>query len=215
MLSGEELRVDGRLPAAFWVGLAWKAGLVVLLLLPLLQPTLEHYEGKGMSWRILVYPFAGVIVPVIWRATGSRAPYPYLADNLLVLAPVTDMIWNTLDAYDRVWWWDDVNHLLYGMVFAAVIGLLVSRSPVGSAVRYGLALGLGVTLLVLWEIGEYAVILTAISDMENAYDDTVGDLVFGLAGSMLGAAFAVSVVSAEETERQEREVAAASSRSEG
>jgi hypothetical protein len=33
-----------------------KAGLVALLALPLLQPDLAQYEGKGMSWRVLVFP---------------------------------------------------------------------------------------------------------------------------------------------------------------
>lgn len=191
MLFGEELRLDGRLPAAFWAGVGAKATLVLLLLLPLLRPGLEQYEGKGMSWRILVYPLAGVVIPLIWHAAGRRSPYPYFADNLLVLAPLTDVLWNTLDAYDRVWWWDDVNHLLYAMVFAAVIGLLIARHPLPAIVRFGLALGLGVTLLVLWEIGEYAAILTALSDVENPYDDTVGDLVFGVVGSVFGAAFAL------------------------
>ena len=118
VLRGEALRVDGRLPTPFWVGVGLKAGLVALLLLPLVFPDLEQYDGKGMSWRILVFPLAGVVVPLLWYATGQRRPYPYLADNLLVLPAITDVLWNTLDAYDRVWWWDDVNHLVNSMVLA-------------------------------------------------------------------------------------------------
>lgn len=188
--------MEGKLPAALWVGLALKALLVGLLLLPLLAPDLEQYEGKGMSWRILVFPAAGVVIPVLWRLTGSRSPYPYLADNLLVLPPLADVLWNTLDAYDRVWWWDDANHLVNSMIFAAVIGLWAGRYPLGPVVRFALALGLGMTLQVLWELGEYASYASGASELQT-YGDTVGDLALDLVGSLLGAAFALGAVRAE------------------
>jgi hypothetical protein len=197
--------VDGRLPAAFWLGVGLKTLLVLLLLLPLLLPDLEQYEGKGMSWRILVYPLAGVVIPVLWYATGQRSPYPYLADNLLVLPAITDVIWNTLDAYDRVWWWDDVNHLVNSMVFAAVIGLWAGRYPLGQVVRFSLALGLCMTLQVLWELGEYAVFVANMSTVDNAYEDTIGDLSLDLVGALLGAAFALFAVRTLEEEARERE----------
>jgi hypothetical protein len=209
VLRGEALRLDGRLPAAFWVGVGLKALLVALLLLPLFLPDLAQYEGKGMSWRILVFPLAGVVIPVLWYSTGQRRPYPYLADNLLVLPAITDVIWNTLDAYDRVWWWDDVNHLFNSMVFAAVIGLWAGRYPLGPVVRFLLAVGLGMTLQVVWEIGEYTVFVANLSDVANAYDDTIGDLTLDLVGSLLGAAFAVFAVPTLEQEAREREAATA------
>lgn len=205
MVPWEELRTDGRPPAAFWLGLGLKLGLVVLLLLPLLQPELEQYEGKGMSWRILVYPLAGVVVPLVWRHTGARAPYPYLADNLLVLPPLTDVLWNTLGAYDRIWWWDDANHLLNAMLFASVIGLLAGRSSLAPGVRFGLALGLATTLNVVWELGEYWVLIADLSSSVQGYEDTVGDLAFGLAGAALGAAFAVLAAGPLEEEKAEPE----------
>jgi hypothetical protein len=55
---------------------------------------------------------------------------------------------------------------------------------------------------VLWEIGEYAVILADLSATENPYEDTIGDFVFGLVGSALGSTFALyAVYAAEEEER--------------
>ena len=125
---------------------------MLLLLLPLVQPDLDQYDGKAMSWRVLVFPLACMVVPVLWRATGSRAPYPYAADNLLVLMPLTDVLWNTLDAYDRMWGWDKLNHLGNSLILAAVIGLWAARYPLGPVNRFALALGLGMTLQVLWEI---------------------------------------------------------------
>lgn len=199
--------MGGRLPAAFWVGVGLKTLLVLLLLLPLFLPDLEQYDGKGMSWRALVFPLAGVVIPAFWYATGQRRPYPYLADNLLVLPAITDVLWNTLDAYDRVWWWDDVNHLVNSMVFAAVIGLWAGRYPLGSGVRFSLALGLGMTLQVLWEIGEYTAFVANASTVENAYDDTIGDLTLDLVGSFFGAAFALFAIRTLEDEAREREAA--------
>lgn len=69
---------------------------------------------------------------MLLRLTGSRDPYPYLADNLLVLPPLTDVLWNTLDVYDRVWSWDKPVHLVNSMIFAAAVGVWVARYPLGA-----------------------------------------------------------------------------------
>ncbi|HEU0248759.1 MAG TPA: hypothetical protein VFR38_16905 [Gaiellaceae bacterium] len=194
MFPWEERRVNGGAPTAYWVGVVLKGGLVLLLFLPFLRPDLEQYAGKGMSWRILVFPLAALVVPVLWRLTGSRAPYPYLADNLIVLPPLLDVLWNTLDTYDRIPWWDDVNHLANSAIFAAVIGLWASRYALGSVTIFGLALGLGMTLQVLWEIGEYLTFLARSADVADLYADTIGDLSFDLVGSLVGATFAVLAI---------------------
>jgi hypothetical protein len=193
-----QLEVDGKLPRAFWVVMGLKGVLVLLLMLPLFLPDLEQYDGKGMSWRLLVYPLAGVIIPLLWKLTGSRSPYPYLADGLVVLPAISDVIWNTLDAYDRVDRWDDANHLVNAMIFCAVIGLWAARYPLGSTVRYLLALGIGMTLQVLWEIGEYMVFVANAKDDPGVYQDTIGDLALDLVGSLAGAAFAVWAATSED-----------------
>jgi hypothetical protein len=176
---------------AFWVGVTLKLSLVLLLLVPIFNPALEQYESKGMSWRVVVFPLAALVVPTLWRLTGSRAPYPYLADNLVVIPPLTDVLWNTLDTYDRFWFWDDVNHLVNSAIFAAVIGLWLARYRLGPASVYGLALGLGMTLQVLWEIGEYVTFLARSGAVADLYADTIGDLALDVVGSTAGAAFAV------------------------
>ena len=189
------------------MGWILKISLLGLLLLPLLKPDLEQYEGKGMSWRILVFPLACVVVPLLWRATGSRGPYPYLAEILLVLLPLTDVLWNTLDTYDRVWGWDKVNHLGNSIIVAAVVGLWASRYPLGPVNRFALALGLGMTLQVLWELAEYAS-FTAGGSEAQTWGDTVGDLAFDLVGSFVGAGFALLATAAED-ESLEAEAAVA------
>lgn len=47
--------------------------------------------------------------------------------------PLTDVLWNTLDAYDRVWAWDKANHFANSILVAAVVGLLASRYPLGKS----------------------------------------------------------------------------------
>jgi hypothetical protein len=212
VLTNDGLRVDGRLPTAFWVGMTLKSSLVLLLLFPILSPGMEQYEEKGMSWRVAVFPLAALVIPTLWRLTGARPPYPYLADNLLVIPPLTDVLWNRLDTYDRVWLWDDVNHLVNSAIFAAVIGLWAARYRLGSVVLYGLALGLGMTLQVLWEIGEYLTFLARSSNVANLYADTFGDLALDLAGSAAGAAFALYVARSRE-DTSEPELATAFVRS--
>jgi hypothetical protein len=189
-------QVDRDSTTAYRVDVSLKLSLVLLLCLPVLMPNLEQYAGKGMSWRILVFPVAALTIPVLWRLTGSRDPYPYLADNLIVLPPLLDVLWNTLDTYDRIEWWDDVNHLTNSAIFAAVIGLWAARYSLGAVNRFALAVGVGMTLQVLWEIGEYLTFLARTDSIADLYADTISDLAFDLAGSVTGAAVALLATSA-------------------
>lgn len=179
-------------PTAYWVGIGLKTALVLLLLLPLARPDLEQYDGKGMSWRVAVFPLACLVVPVLWRATGSTAPFPYAADNLLVLLPLTDVLWNTIDAYDRLSGFDKVNHLGDSCLLAVVVGLWAARYPLGPVNRILIALGVGMTLQVLWEIAEYTS-FRAGSSMPQTWGDTIGDLAFDLVGTLAGAGVALLV----------------------
>jgi hypothetical protein len=174
-------------PPAFWANIGLKSTLGVLLLLPLANPGWQQYEDKGMLWRIAVFPLAGLIIPVAWRLTGRRPPYPYLADALLVSVPLTDVVWNTFDAYDRIWWWDDLTHLLNSVVIASVIGLWLRRYELGPVVRFFLILGVGTTLGVVWELAEFPTFLNGSDELATAYEDTLGDLTLAFIGSALAA----------------------------
>jgi len=111
---------------------------------------------------------------VLLRLTGSRDPYPYVADNLLVLPPLTDVLWNTLDVYDRVWSWDKPRPRRELDDFRGCGRALGCALSAWSALRVALALGLGMTLQVLWELGEYASFAAGWSDLQT-YGDTIGD----------------------------------------
>ena len=188
MTAYAEEAVSGR-PPAFWSLVGLKAALVVLLLIPALNPDWQQYEDKGMHWRVLGFPLVALVIPVLWRLAGSPPPYPYLADLLLVVVPLTDVLWNTVDAYDRLWWWDDLNHLLNSVVIASAIGLWARRYPLGPVVGFGFVLGIGMTLAVGWELAEYAAGVAGSSELQT-YGDTVGDLGLALVGSTFAAALA-------------------------
>jgi hypothetical protein len=180
--------VSGR-QSAFWSLLGLKVAFVLLLLLPAINSDWPQYDDKGMHWRMLAFPLVALVMPALWWVAGGRPPYPYLADALVVLVPLMDVLWNTFDAYDHVWWWDDLTHLLNSVLIASVIGLWLRRYPVGPVVRIFLVVGLGMTLAVAWELAEYPTFLSDSPELVTAYRDTLGDL--GVA--MLGSTFAATL----------------------
>lgn len=197
-------------PPAFWSLIGLKVALVLLLLLPAINPGWQQYEDKGMYWRLLAFPLAGLVIPVLWRVAGSRRPYPYLADGLLVSIPLTDVLWNTFDAYDRVWWWDDLTHLLNSVVIASVIALWLRRYAVGPVVGFFLVVGVAMMLAVGWELAEYPTFLVGSEELTTAYEDTLGDLALAFIGSTLVAAVAMRQLPGELGEKDEPEPALSS-----
>ncbi|MDP9364738.1 MAG: hypothetical protein M3Q10_11030 [Chloroflexota bacterium] len=175
----------------FWANLAVKAALLALLLLAVVRPDLPQFEGKGMATRVLTYPLAALLVPVAWWIVGrrrGRAPaYPYAVDILLVLPFLIDTAGNTLDLYDRIEWWDDLNHLVNWGILIAAFGQFLLRLPVGRLPLAGLAVGFGAVTAILWELAEFVAFLRDSPERRTAYTDTLGDLSLGLTGSCLAA----------------------------
>lgn len=177
----------------FWPNLAVKAALLGLLLLAVVRPDLPQFEGKGMATRVLTYPLAALLVPAVWWVVGrrrGRAPaYPHAADLLLVLPFLIDTVGNTLDLYDTVEWWDDLNHLVNWAILTAACGQLLLRLPVGRLALAALCVGFGAVTAILWELAEFVAFLRDSPERRTAYTDTLGDLALGLTGSCLAALF--------------------------
>jgi hypothetical protein len=89
--------------SAFWVNLAVKAALVLLLAFGAFSG-LERFAGKAFGWRLVGYSVAALIVPAIWAARGRRSGYPFAADILFVLPFLIDTVGNALDLYDTIGW---------------------------------------------------------------------------------------------------------------
>jgi hypothetical protein len=187
----------GRRPPAFWLDAAVKAALVGLLIVAVAVPDLPQFEGKGMVGRALAYPIATLIVPVSWWLIRRRRPvagYPYTLDILLVLPFLIDTTGNALDMYDRISWWDDLNHFVNWGILTAAFGQFLLRLPLPRWALAALAIGFGGVTAILWEIAEYWTFIRNSPELETAYTDTLGDLALGLSGSVLAAALTAMVL---------------------
>jgi hypothetical protein len=149
---------------------------------------LERFEEKGFGWRLLWYPIAVLALPAVWRLFFRDRAYPYAADVLLAIPFFVDVMGNVLDLYDTIGWWDDVNHFANWLFLSLGAGALLLRTRLDPLLSAGLVIAFGSTLVILWEIGEYLTFLRGNEDERfTLYTDTIGDMTFGLAGSLLAA----------------------------
>ena len=121
-----------------------------------------------------------------WRAAGLQ-PYPWAADLLVTVPCFSDILGNRLDLYDQIVWFDDWVHFMNTGLLSAAFLLLTRRSSEtpGAILARSVAFGLSVSLL--WEIGEYAAFITTSSEMPTAYADTLMDLSLGWLGAVTAA----------------------------
>jgi hypothetical protein len=168
-----------------WANLAVKLLLVALLLFSVFSD-LERFNGKAMAARAATYPLAALIVPVVWWLRGRPRPYPHAVDILIVLPFVVDTGGNVLDLYS-IYWFDDLAHFLNWWILVSAFTLALRRTRLGLLVSWCLAIGFGAATEILWEIGEYVVMKLGSSGLQLTYVDTIGDLVLGGTGTLLGA----------------------------
>jgi glycopeptide antibiotics resistance protein len=190
------MRSDVRSRSLLWLDLAVKAALIGLLLLAVLRPDLRQFSDKAMAGRAIAYPFAALVVPAVWFLTGlrRRTSYPYAVDILVVLPFLIDMAGNAANLYDTISWWDDANHFVNWAILVTAFGLVLVRLDLSRSVTAGLAVGFGAVTAILWELLEYVTFIHNSTELETAYTDTLGDLVLGLCGSLLGAALTVTAL---------------------
>jgi hypothetical protein len=154
---------------------------------------LEQFEGKAFGWRLLTYPLAAILVPVVWKLRGSPRPYPHDVDMLLVAPFLVDVVGNTLDLYDTVDWWDDLNHFVNWALLSGAVGAALLRTRLAPVVVFGLVAGFGAAAAILWEVAEYYAFVRGGSEEATAYTDTLGDEVLGFAGAAFAGAIAAYV----------------------
>jgi hypothetical protein len=149
---------------------------------------LDRFEDKGFGWRLIFYPVAIFALPVLWRLLNGRGPYPYLADALITLPFLVDVVGNVLDLYDSIAWWDDVNHLANWFFLSLGVGVLLLRTSFEPIALVGFVLAFGASLAILWELGEYVTFIRTNEDeFDTAYTDTLGDLTLDLVGALVAA----------------------------
>ena len=178
-------------------------GILSLTVLQLFVATfssgLAQFEGKAFGARLIGYPLLMLAVPAGYaihrRVTGSSKPLPWLGFALIMAPFLVDVTGNTLNLYDSIVWWDDLNHFVNWFLLSAGAGVLLAGTAI--APRWALAwlvVGAGSLLALGWEIAEWFTFIRHGTELDSAYEDTLADMTLGT----LGAALAATVVYARE-----------------
>jgi hypothetical protein len=184
--------------------LIWLPALVLLatvaqLAVATFVPGIERFDDKAFGARLAVYPAMMLLVPAIWwlavgRRHAEKEP-PYVAFALIMLGFLVDTTGNTLDLYDTVTWWDDLNHLVNWFFLLSGIGLIIARDVTPRWVQLLLVTGLGCLLALGWELGEWYTFIRHGIELDTAYEDTLGDLTLGSCGAFLASLVVARVAS--------------------
>jgi hypothetical protein len=155
-------------------------------------PGIERFADKAFGARLLAYPVMMLVAPAAWwlvvgrrerRRNGTATP-PYAAFTLVMLPFLVDVTGNSLDLYDSIDWWDDANHYVNWLLLLAGLGLLLTRDLRPDWAMVLLVTGLGAILAIGWELGEWFTFIRHGTELDTAYEDTLGDLTLGTLGSL-------------------------------
>lgn len=171
--------------AALVLNLSAKVLLVALLVYALTMLDLPRMAGKAMLTRALLYPLSAVLVPVFWALRGRRAPYPHVADALLVSPFIVDVAGNVANLYNTFVWFDDAAHTITWMLLVLGVGSLILRLGLPPVNTAALCIGFGSVTHVLWEIIEFLLMKYGAAGLQLTYEDTIGDLALSLSGSVV------------------------------
>jgi uncharacterized membrane protein YjdF len=180
---------------ARWVTILLVAATTGQLVVATFATGLPQFEGKAFGSRLVFYPLLMTVPVLVWhvvaRRRGSTDPLPWTAFAFLCAPFFIDTTGNTLDLYDAVVWWDDLNHFVNWLLLCLGIGLMLTRTSLRQRWALGLLVaGLGAILAVSWELAEWYTFIRHGTELDTAYTDTLGDEAFGT----LGAAVAGVVV---------------------
>jgi hypothetical protein len=179
--------------AGLVVVLAVKVLVIGLSIYPLLRPGSSHFAGKAMGVRALIYPATTLLIPAIWLFSGRPSPYPYLADVALGLPFAIDAGANVLGLF-AIPRFDAIPHVSGWFLLCVAFGLGVAPFVDQPWVGFGLVLGFGAVVDIIWEVAEFALMKSGASGLELTYENTIQDLVMSLIGAALGALVVATVL---------------------
>ena len=171
---------------------AVRAGLIGAISFSLAFPDLPQFAGKGMALRAPFYLFPLVIVPVIWRVRGRRAPYPSLIDACVAAPFLFDTAANVFNFYENYRHTDDVLHFVNWVVLIGGVALALARTYLRPIAIWAMAYGIGALAIIWWEAIEWLVQELGTNGLNLTYGDTIGDLIASSTGGAIGAAAAVA-----------------------
>ena len=160
---------------------------------------LPQFEGKAFGARLVFYPLMMLSVPAIWalvaRVQGKDSPIPWAGVAFIMEPFLVDVTGNTLNLYDRIDWWDDLNHFVNWGFMSFGIGILLRRAPGVPAWAVGcMVAGFGAILAIVWEVGEWYTFIRHGTELDTAYEDTLFDEVLGTSGATIAAFLTVWLI---------------------
>jgi hypothetical protein len=178
-------------PRAFWVTLLLVVATTAQLAVATFATGLPQFEGKAFGSRLVFYPLMMIAPVLVWwvvaRRRRSSSPLPWTAFACVCAPFFIDVTGNTLDLYDSLVWWDDLNHFVNWFLLCLGIGLMLTRTSVRPPWALGaLVAGIGAVLAIAWELAEWYTFIRHGTELNTAYTDTLGDEGLGT----LGGAFA-------------------------
>jgi hypothetical protein len=150
-------------------------------------PGIERFADKAFGARLIAYPVMMLLTPAIWWLVnrGERRRPPYVAFALIMLPFLVDVTGNSLDLYDTVVWWDDFNHFVNWVFLCLGLALVIAPTLRPAWVLVALVTGFGCVLALGWELGEWYTFIRHGTELDTAYEDTLGDMALGTLGSLV------------------------------
>lgn len=168
------------------VDVAVKAAVLGLSLYPLVRPGSSHFAGKAMGVRAILYPATTLLIPATWWLAGRPEPYPFLADIALGLPFVLDAAGNAFGLF-AIKGFDVLPHSAGWFFLSIAFGLAVAPLAGEPWLAFGLVVGFGAVVDILWEAGEFLLMRSGASGLQLTYENTIQDLVASLAGAAAAA----------------------------
>jgi drug/metabolite transporter superfamily protein YnfA len=185
--------------ALIWLPALVLATTVAQLAVATFVPGIERFDDKAFGARLAAYPAMMLLVPAIWWVAVKRrrpdATPPYVAFALIMLGFLVDTTGNSLDFYDSIVWWDDMNHFVNWFFLLSGIGLIIARDLEPRWAQVLLVAGLGCLLALGWELGEWYTFIRHGTELDTAYEDTLADMTLGSCGAFLAALVVARVAS--------------------
>ncbi len=160
---------------------------------------LPQFEGKAFGARLVFYPAMMLSVPLVWaivaRQRGNDPTIPWAGVAFIMEPFLVDVTGNTLNLYDAIPWWDDLNHFVNWGFMCFGIGILLRRASGVPAWAVGtMVAGYGAILAIVWEVGEWYTFIRHGKELNTAYEDTLFDQVLGTSGATVAAFLTVWLI---------------------